>query len=107
MLLRIRSPRYSSDVHFGIERTEAGWRISDSPSSGDCDRFGRPHLFRNLRACGMPFPDDLGEYMAWLWKNVAQENMHREILQRHLDVVGRIIAQADDDGMGLRGDVWN
>ena len=45
--------------------------------------------------------------MAWLWKNVAQENMHREILQRHLDVVGRIIAQADDDGMGLRGDVWN
>ena len=94
MLLRIKSPRYPADICFGVERTEKGWRFTESPFNGESDPSGDPHLFRNLWACHLPFPDDLGAYVAWLWTNVEQENMPPEILQRHLNVVGRIIAQA-------------
>lgn len=91
MKLTVYSRRWGHEDAYEVERTENGWRIAHGPRGGECDTFGKPHLFKSCDNDGVNYPEALGGYMDWLWRKVKDGAISEDKTQEHLTELGNWI----------------
>jgi hypothetical protein len=97
MRLTVFSRRWGHNDSYNVEITNTGWEISHVAIGGACDSFGKPYLFGNLNHDSINYPEDLGGYMDWLWRQAKSQNMDETQIQRHLDELGAWIQSTEQN----------
>lgn len=78
----------------GLTRTSGGWEVTLG-IPGNCDKQGKPGLFKNLDQEGIEYPATLGERLEYLW-DVAQERRLRPIgVQRALNALAAWVSHTE------------
>jgi hypothetical protein len=62
---------------------------------GDCDKSGRPHLFKDLEHDSINYPEGLGGYMEWLWDKAQAQSMNDNQIQQQFDILGSWIQEVE------------
>ncbi|MCK4403662.1 MAG: hypothetical protein KAW02_01105 [candidate division Zixibacteria bacterium] len=95
MRLEVYCRRFGRNEIYQIERTPNGWRFKHMATEGDCDKSGRPHLFKDLEHDYINYPEDLGGYMECLWDKAQAQSMNDDQIQEQLDILGSWIQQVE------------
>jgi len=93
--LKIYTRRWGHDDTYHIKRISSGWIIGNISISGNCDKSGKPFLFENLRHDSINYPEELPEYLEWLWEQAAEQGMGHEQVQDSLNQLGSWIATCE------------
>lgn len=100
MELKVFTRRWGHDDVYRVERTATGWHIDHIAIGGDCDKTGAPYLFENLDHDSVNYPEDLGQYMEFLWNKAEELGMSDEQIQEQLDDLGRWISESERGSPG-------
>ena len=70
---KIYTRRWGHYDLYSIERTSDGWKFSGiaAYNSGECDKSGKPYLYKTLEHDTVSYPHNLGQLLEWLWKRAA------------------------------------
>lgn len=96
--LKVYSRRQKRSLNYRIEKTENGWNVKYLHTRFDndiCDKKGAPNLYKQLNQDSINYPDDLGNYMEYLWNQATEEHFTNENLQEHLNELGEWISTVE------------
>jgi hypothetical protein len=96
--LKIYSRRYNRYLDYRIEKIENGWDIKYVQTCHDtsvCDKTGYPNLYNQLNQDNINYPEDLGNYMRYLWEHAAEKDMTDAEIQKHLNELGTWISTVE------------
>ncbi len=101
MRLKYFTRRRGHDEFCEIEKTSDGWIINAlGLTGGECSSDGKPHLFKILDHDGVNYPEALGGYVDWLWRQAYEKNMSVDEIQENLDMLGEWITQVEKSSPG-------
>lgn len=80
---------------FTVKKTESGWHISHKMISGICDPAGEPVLFLSLHEEKISHPNDLGNYVEWLWHYSREKQLGHEQIQERLNELADWVGKCD------------
>jgi hypothetical protein len=90
-----RDQRYQN---YRIEKIENGWDIKfiqTRSNTSVCDKTGSPNLYKQLNQDSINYPEDLGNYMMYLWDQATEEDMTDAEIQEHFDGLGTWISTVE------------
>ena len=76
------------DTHL-IKKTKNGWELESLSISGQCDKTGKPFLFKTLDHDFIKYPKQLGEYFEYLWEYSEQNKLSDKKLQIELNSLSK------------------
>ncbi len=95
MKLKYYTRRREHENYCEIEKTSDGWAINASgltTESGESDSYGKPSLFAILNHDSVNYPEELGGYMDYLWRQSEEKSMDNDEIQDHLNMLGEWIS---------------
>ncbi len=96
MHVRIFSRRWGHDDTYEINKTKTGWYVKSGAEGGaDCDKRGKPHLFKCLDHDSINYPEELGGYLEWLWERAEEKHLSPEEIQEQLDLLAEWISTVE------------
>lgn len=85
--------RQGSYDYYTIERNDKGWFIQHIAINGQCNSRGEPYLFDNLNHDSINYPESLGDYMDYLWRQ--SKNKNEKWIQQKLNVISDRISEVE------------
>ena len=74
MEVNVFTRRFGHDDCYTIKKTDKGWYIENEYYNGDCDTFGKPTLFDSLNHDSVNYPEALGDYLDYLWRESSYKD---------------------------------
>lgn len=84
----IYTRRWGHYDSYSIERISTGWKFSGMVvyNSGECDKSGKPFLYKTLDHDSVSYPYNLGELLEWLWEKAADGLSESEVQAAFEDI---------------------
>ena len=95
MKFEVYSRRWNHFDSYEIQKTPAGWWVNFMEKSGSCDTSGQPFLFENLEHDGINYPERLGEYFEYLWKNANTGTWNEKKIQPKLNILSKWVMKTE------------
>lgn len=91
--LKVYTRRWGHYDHYTLIRTEEGWDFKGMMISqnGICDKRCSPYLFKTLEHDCVCYPQQIGEFMEYLWEQAA-EGLTVEVVRECIDMIGEWIS---------------
>jgi len=89
MKLTVYSKRWGHDDTYEIKRTEKGWYVGHLAINGEANKRAEPILFNNFRQDSIAYPNDLPDYMEFLWESSIDKD--ENWIQERLDEISEWI----------------
>lgn len=106
--MNIYSRRWGHEDTHHVEMTEEGWKISHLKEHLDeaiCDKTGKPHFFKRMDQDLINYPEELGNYMEYLWDQASETNLTEKEIQEHLNELATWINAVEK--ASPKGEFWN
>ena len=78
---------------YEIKRNQRGWYVGFLSIGGQCNTRGEPYLFENLNHDSVNYPESLGDYMDYLWRE--SKNKDERWIQQKLNVISKWISDVE------------
>ena len=93
--MKIYSRRWGHKDTYYMKRNNKGWKFCFQHDNGQCDPTGQPFLFKTLDHDSINYPEGLGGYMGYLWREAREKNMSVSEIQEKLDVLANWISTTE------------
>ena len=70
---------------YHVKRTKTGWYISHMSINGNCDKSGKPYLYRNLYQDFINYPEALPTFMRDIWLQAEEQGLSHDDVQEKLN----------------------
>ena len=94
--LKIYTRRWGHYDTYKVTRTEEGWDIEGlmTANGGKCDKTCNPYLFKKLNHDSVCYPQQIGDFMEYLW-NQAAEGLTEDEVRECFDMIGEWISSCE------------
>lgn len=92
---KVYSDRQGHFDKYKLKRTSNGWYVSFMAISGECDKGGRPFLYKNFKQDLIEYPKGLSNYLEWLWFRAKDEGLSKKEVQKGLNTLANWVNKCE------------
>lgn len=103
--LTYRTLRWSANTSLRVKKTDTGWHISHQAINGETDYEGAPILEMNLNQDNVKFPEGVGTFLGFVWRQLDSDDIDEERAQQMIQEIGDWITACETSQPIWK--VWN
>jgi len=93
---KVYSEKWEQPDIYKLKRMKDGWYVEFLSFNGPCNKKGYPFFTRYLNYHGVSVPNDIGDWLGWLWDEAHKKGLTKEDVQNALDSLSNWLKIIED-----------